>query len=254
MEVEKYSGYISELMFHYIENETVGYIHSIFKNSLNIKFGENIVHISKIGSSLTSFGCCIREEILNFLLLNCKINDIVIKKENNLIFYTSFGIEKINLLNLKSKSLKILKKEKKNLKMIYEEIKNIDFESKIGLNKFEVEEKLKNGIKEEIQYYFTGRGKGLTPSGDDILLGFSLILYLFDENITLKYGDFTTDISRQYFKAFNKRYVNEQFFNLIYDNVKNSIEEIKKIGHTSGYDTLFGIFLGIKYKLEDGGN
>ena len=99
----------------------------------------------------------------------------------------------------------------------------------------------------------TGRGKGLTPAGDDILLGYALIEYLHKKSIKLIYGNYTTDISKQYFDAFNRGYVNEYMFDLFSKDVEEAVLNITKIGHTSGYDLLFGIFLGIKKyrKMEE---
>ena len=84
-------------MLLYLENQKTGYIHSIFNNSLNIQFGENLVHISNGNKGLTSFGCRISEEKIQNLILVCKNNDIVIQKDKKLLFYTLFGIQVIDI-------------------------------------------------------------------------------------------------------------------------------------------------------------
>lgn len=251
----KDTGSISELMLLYLENQKTGYIHSIFNNSLNIQFGENLVHISNGNKGLTSFGCRISEEKIQNLISVCKNNDIVIQKDKKLLFYTLFGIQVIDISEMKKVSLKIseINYSEKKLNEIFSYLKNINFEIKIGIEKDEVIKSLQCGITEKSSKYLTGRGKGLTPAGDDILLGYALIEYLHKKGIKLIYGNYTTDISKQYFDAFNRGYVNEYMFDLFSKDVEEAVLNITKIGHTSGYDLLFGIFLGIKKyrKMEE---
>ena len=245
-------GSISELMLLYLKNQKIGYIHSIFKSSLNVRFGENLIHISGDNKGLTCFGCCITGKEIKNIILNAGIDDIVIKKGDNLLFYTNSDVREIDISKLKKVNLKIdnIKISEKVLEEIFNHLKNINFEEKTGIENEEVIKWLQDGISEESQRYLTGRGKGLTPSGDDILVGFALIQHLYTGNVELKYGDLTTDISRQYFKAFNESYINQYLIELFSGNIKKTICNITQIGHTSGYDLLFGIFLGIKKFLK----
>ncbi|WP_067139595.1 oxamate carbamoyltransferase subunit AllH family protein [Oceanivirga salmonicida] len=242
---------VSPLVLNYINENKLGYIHSIFNNSLNIKFGDNLVNISIFNKGLSSFGLGLDKTKINDLILACKLGDIVITKKNKLIFYTSLGIkvidiDKCNILDLNYKKIKF---DINKMKDIYAVLKKINFSEKIGLKIEEVLYK-KNLSIDVFQKFLAGRGKGLTPSGDDILMGYSLICNLFGENIKLKYGNITTDISKQYFKAFNENYVSEYFINLFKKDVLESIKNISSIGYTSGYDTLFGIYLGLEKKLN----
>lgn len=245
-------GSISELMLLYLKNQKTGYIHSVFKNSLNIQFGENLIHISGEKRGLISFGCSVSEKKIKELILNSDINNIVIKKGENLLFYKQSGVENLNISKLKTVNLKIesIKKSEEILKKIFMCLKSINFSQKTGIKIDEVTKYLQNGITPESQKYLTGRGKGLTPSGDDVLLGYGLVCCLCGEDIKLIYGNLTTDISRQYFDAFNRGYINQTLFELFSGDIENSVLNITKIGHTSGYDILFGIFLGIKKFLE----
>ncbi|RRD40096.1 DUF2877 domain-containing protein [Leptotrichia sp. OH3620_COT-345] len=249
---DKETGSISKLVLLYLKKYNTGYIHSVFNHSLNIRFGENLIHISGENRGLVSFGCSISEKKVKELILNVDIDNIVMKKGESLLFYKRSGIEKLNLSGLKTINLEIknIKKSEGILKKIFEYLKNIDFNQKTGIKTDKVIKYLQNGITTESQKYLTGRGKGLTPSGDDILLGYGLVSCIYVENVKLIYGDLTTDISRQYFDAFNRGYVNQTLFELFSGNIENSVSNITKIGHTSGYDILFGIFLGIKNLLE----
>ncbi len=111
-----------------------------------------------------------------------------------------------------------------------------------------------------------GRGRGLTPSGDDILLG----LLLVDSAFGLLSKDFiaclkelileeelTTQVSRSYYLgAFRNDYSRDlrDFLDSLVDknldDTKIKIQAIIKKGHSSGLDTLAGIALGLDKLLE----
>lgn len=112
--------------------------------------------------------------------------------------------------------------------------------------------------KQKSLTYFLGRGRGLTPSGDDFLLGWLFVQQLIgkarpnerliEEKAQSPY--YTTDVSRHYLRqaaashysqalldlgdALTKEQINEQTMN-------RAIAEILAHGHSSGADTLAGI-------------
>lgn len=105
--------------------------------------------------------------------------------------------------------------------------------------------------------YLVGRGKGLTPSGDDFLIGWLLIQQLFEEAtlsnpLILEKAQspfYTTDVSRHYLKEASQGRFSHGLLQLA-DYLVNSRNEIdltqiiKQIlahGQTSGADTLAGI-------------
>ena len=110
-----------------------------------------------------------------------------------------------------------------------------------------------------------GRGAGLTPSGDDVLLGFTMIRRAFDAEDyfgkLLKEGTYesnTTAISMAYYESLFAGYINSLFVGLISSieieniNIIQSIIELgTRYGNTSGYDTLFGVFLGLQSLMNE---
>ncbi len=107
--------------------------------------------------------------------------------------------------------------------------------------------------------WLIGRGQGLTPSGDDILLGYGAGLLALDPSgagrlflNTLSgclHGQ-TTDISLGYFRGLAAGCVNENmklllrgFWNNDRGDTKRWLESVRAVGHTSGCDTLFGLRL-----------
>ncbi|MBU5212127.1 DUF2877 domain-containing protein [Heyndrickxia oleronia] len=117
---------------------------------------------------------------------------------------------------------------------------------------------------ESVFDYWMGRGLGLTPSGDDVLTGVCAFLSAFNGSkgefqerlksyLVAKGRQRTTHIAYEYLLYAT----NAKFHTHLIQMCKGmdsrsdieffqAVEEMKKIGHTSGADTLLGILLGIK--------
>lgn len=116
-----------------------------------------------------------------------------------------------------------------------------------------------------------GLGIGLTPSGDDYLAGLSAVLFITGHPAR-KYRDvFIVAIEREKHKttqlsaitlreAIDQRY-RETIYGFIYqvvngdlENIQQSINEIKKIGSSSGCDMLCGMADAFALTRNNGGN
>lgn len=110
--------------------------------------------------------------------------------------------------------------------------------------------------------YFIGRGQGLTPSGDDFLVGllsiekgFSILDNQFENTIDslISTEKLTTDISEAYLQAALKGRFSTSMNQLIEalagkrnrEGLASILTKIIKNGHTSGIDTLSGILVGL---------
>lgn len=116
---------------------------------------------------------------------------------------------------------------------------------------------------EEVFDYWIGRGLGLTPSGDDCITGICAVLSAFDgidqtfiRKLTSYLDDRgrkrTTDIALEYllYATDNKFHSHLQGICYVLNQPTGSglieaLDELKKIGHTSGADTLLGVLVGI---------
>lgn len=116
---------------------------------------------------------------------------------------------------------------------------------------------------EEVFDYWVGRGPGLTPSGDDMMTGICAALNIvnaetkvFTKNLhayILEKGlKRTTPVAYEYlFYATKSGYHSSILLlcNALIDHdsyaLKLAILEMKKMGHTSGVDTLLGILIGL---------
>ncbi|MDY0393301.1 DUF2877 domain-containing protein [Virgibacillus halophilus] len=114
---------------------------------------------------------------------------------------------------------------------------------------------------EEVLRFLIGRGKGLTPSGDDHLVGMLAVLYGTNQHSgvflqvlkQLVYnGKLTTDVGREYLRyAINGQFsstvteVVDQLMNDDQQLLKSKMRRLIEMGHSSGADTLFGMLIGL---------
>lgn len=264
------SGRCSNYLFTHPQKIHSGVIHSIFEHSFNIKFQEVLLHIGDNQHSLSCLGVQIPHHLLNDILIDIEIADLVIWKDNLISIYTRENIYQIDLKSMELVDLKMIHPpyDHLNKSLFYQQMLNEDFSKKIGIHSDEAfqdyisllicfyDKEHSDELKKAVNYLI-GRGKGLTPSGDDILIGFlSCLKFLqrdeYVSTILNEVLDKTTAISQAYIKSLIHGYVNEDFkyfLSLHQSEDLNSIvkakETVEKMGHTSGYDTLYGFQLGL---------
>jgi len=264
----------SNLLPLYLNNHSVGKVHSKFNSGLNVQIDDALLYVGCSGTPLSAFGLNIEEEKLKAILNSVRIDDIVVNKGDKLNFYSIDGTITIYYKELEEMDL-TLPQIKCRINEIfdtrlYQYLKTIEFEKVIGINLDERTSKhvdlLLNSDKTDwnlnviIIRFFIGRGKGLTPSGDDILIGFTLALMMFGKFNSWRKAlegeatrDRTTMISVAYLTALLQGYASEYFIRLVklidtveMNEIEKTIKDVQSFGHTSGNDTLFGLFLGLK--------
>lgn len=115
--------------------------------------------------------------------------------------------------------------------------------------------------------YWIGRGAGLTPSGDDILTGLTAMLSVLGTSVPFvehlasylhQYGSQrTTQVGLEYLLYATVHQFHSHLVHLCKNvlqpnrqQVLTALEEMRKMGHTSGTDTLLGLLLGMKIQLS----
>lgn len=263
--------YIHNIIARHILNvdKFRGTIHSIFHKAINLKLEEGdmlSLLVSRIDKSPTSI-------ILNldsFTPFNAKVGDEFYIEDKKLIV----GLEEISLDHAFKYELKLPNIDKKsrfledNLSIAHEYmdslIKNVNnpMELLIFRKLKESANNLKLGV--EIGSIFKsliGMGIGLTPSGDDFLVGFMSVAFLevsgmenfkaAFESLIFEAGSLTNEISysvlknasRGYFKQIYSDFIDSFFTSTIRDE---DFEAILKMGYSSGRDTLLGIITGLE--------
>lgn len=231
-----------------LKEKSLAYVHSIFKKSMNIKIKDRLIHLGREEEGVSPFSICISRDNVDKLVDKFKVGDEL---------YTEiFDFEDANIFD---PSLSVYGWEE-NLVSNMELLNSI-----VAINP-----NWKSGIevdisKENFPDKIIGRGLGLTPSGDDVLVGLLAILKATGKNkglvekiknsIENNGRTKTTDISYEYLDyAVQGKFSNivkETCIDLIMGDkykVLNSAMNLIHMGHTSGMDTLKGILLGAIFR------
>lgn len=275
---EEKSSYLTTF---FKENHT-GMVHSLFSHSLNIKLGKQLVHVSDTLEPLSAFGVKIKDEKIQSLLKLVKIGDFVSCQNQSLTFYNHLNkivlvieLEKLTATNLKIEPLDSYPKRIEET-AFFKELSNMPLQMRTGLPLSstttyyieELSEYPENALSTNeliaIINHLLGRGIGLTPSGDDLLIGYTIILTLFNHHHEwlkalqqlVRTGK-TTDISLAYLNCLLEGVVNKNIKELIdsfysedHQLLQKKMEHMLLFGHTSGTDTLFGMAIGTKAMIK----
>ena len=263
------------MVFPYDKFGKMGRVHSIFSNSFNLVVNHKLIHVSDSEKFLSGFGIQIDRDNFKQIRQTLQIGQLVILKEELIVLYGSsqvyqlvFSANCTRLIKQKIKKVVYTLQEKNLLqKVVKDTLKNL----KIGLaddTRFQqIQDKLTIGIltNQKIDSaikYLIGRGVGLTPAGDDLLLGYAFGLEIFDAfpiiEVLKNYSDYwsrmTTNVSQAYLDSLLENRISSPVFRLnqaIYDKnkiqIKNCLQAVQETGHTSGLDFLFGFLLSLHY-------
>jgi len=274
MTINRQSGVMSSSLPQMLSLSRNGKIHSRFKHSFNIGFESSLVNVGRIGSPLSSFGVNLGGSVMDAILPNLETGDLAIVRGSKILIYTTYGgVVEIALDKFDTRDLNIrpIQPEPERIDAIYWALDSIPgLENDLGLPlNDDTKTVLKCLIKPDITKekmeaafdYLIGRGKGLTPSGDDVLFGYIVMHKLFGNPLPGddwrdRYSNKTTVISANYFRLLYKGVVSEYLQDFCESArvpntalLKQSVDQIKKVGATSGSDMLFGMSLGI-YKIS----
>lgn len=274
----------SSYLTRFLMEDQIGTVHSLFSHSFNIKLGKQLIHVSDTLEPLSAFGLKLTDDKLRSLLKSIQIGDFVSCQNQSLFFYNSFNkiILIIDLETLIEKNLKIeplgaypIRIEES---LFFKELSTIPLRMRTGLPMSDhtatslenlsgnVKRPLLIEEKSDIINHLLGRGIGLTPSGDDLLIGYTSILRLFNQHrewITImrpliKKGK-TTDISLAYLNCLLEETVNENikelidlFFSKDQLLIQKKMKRMLLFGHTSGTDTLLGMLIGVCALINSG--
>lgn len=266
-----------------------GRVHSIFANGFNIQMEDSLVFIGNAKNGLLPFGIHLQEQDMLMAVSTVKNGEPVIwNTDTKSLKFSAFSISlkkgkqfKNELSQLKSKQAFDAGYERLCLHLA--KVKgptglDVDinqFLSKLtsnGLKQWQgaeaylimlIEVVMSNDgyLIEKVLRYFLGRGKGLTPSGDDMiagLLAFDSISHFISAPFynrlseLLENEPITTDVSREYLRYALRHEYSSTVTNLINllakendSNFEKAFHDLLAVGHSSGLDTLFGILIGM---------
>ncbi|GMA09395.1 hypothetical protein GCM10025886_25480 [Tetragenococcus halophilus subsp. flandriensis] len=250
-------------------------VHSVFDHSFNLQIGGHLINVANYSGYLSSFGLYLPDDMFNQLSPYIQQGNKVKIQKQALTAYSIKGVQSVSwkeeeLIDLDVKKMIISDEE---LTVLKEVLSAEHLDEKIGLDltektkailhtmAFASEDELKTSDYEEIAKFMIGRGKGLTPSGDDILVAYLSILKLQKDlraeelsSVLAKSNLSTTDVSKEYVIASMQGHVNSLVYDLYKDlqekkdreTIKKDVRRVMMIGHTSGKDLSMGLLLGVQ--------
>ncbi|MCC8127058.1 MAG: DUF2877 domain-containing protein [Clostridiales bacterium] len=282
VEQGRISSWISTWIKENRSKRHFGHIHSCFRTSLNLEFEGQLIHLDGGRHGLCCFGICVEEAGMREILTVCRAGDLAVISNGTLLrIYGSGGLilldlQGFDLVNLSIAGMLAGNSERSAAGQLQNLLEAEERSLTLGMERtpefISCEGILTRGeiISSAVSYLY-GRGQGLTPSGDDILVGYWSILQAFsgtqsptayraavrsrqlNEVMRLMSAE-TTDISKAYLSAAGAGYANEILLCMLRElrraqpnAAKEYLSQLKSLGHTSGCDTIYGMYLGMKY-------
>lgn len=272
--IEVGTGIKSNYLSRFLSKNQIGKVHALFRSSFTLKFNDQLVHIGSTQQPLSAYGLAIAEDELKAILAVISQGAIVRLKEEVLLIYANERLFRLPTSGYTSVNLKVSDcmaasvSPKWHLLKTELEKHNLLHASAVIQQEYDrslIEELMQKEIdstQEANRYisHFWGRGIGLTPSGDDFLIGYGMMQAVFLKNRHWMNAlrdsldqKTTTDVSEYYYRSLLDGYISAPFLELIRiaasggdpEQLAVIINTIKEFGHTSGLDTLLGIYTAI---------
>lgn len=245
-----------------------GHVHSMFATSLNVDVDRFLIHVDGPGSPLSCIGCTVSESTIEALLARVRVGDRATLEQGILTVFDEEGGIRIHLDALASRRLVLSPPiSEACLAPLGERLKSLKLETLIGLKQddrmsgaISILKRLDASDDEQAQAirFLLGRGLGLTPSGDDVLMGYGIALHLrgcerrFVRVLGETLAQQTTDVSAAYLRAMMAGYANQGYCELAHAVRAGAagqygvlLAQLQDVGHTSGNDGLFGFSVGL---------
>lgn len=256
--------YLSKNVIQTLAHTDKLYVHSVFNNGINLKADDRLIFIGlKDGPSAIKID---KDQIET--LVKTKVNDEVIYENRKLKLRSVNLIIDLSKSHTKTYDIQVQDINSSIISRVERIILGYNFITGFEEKISDLVERLDNEYANDVDYldYLLGRGKGLTPSGDDFVVGMLAyhqvnpflseeFLDTLDKKIEAKV---TTDISLNFLMDARDGYFVQEIIDLFDAVGSNSnfiahIYNIANFGHTSGIDMLSGIFAAIRLERKNGG-
>ncbi|MED1664882.1 DUF2877 domain-containing protein [Brevibacillus laterosporus] len=284
------NGMYSQSVHPLLQTDKPGYIHSVFQNGWNIGMGDGLIFIGSAKNGLLPFGIHLEDRFLPKLISLIEQNEMVHFNDGmSALLFSRFCIT-LNPQHAYHLCVGPITRDPQSLLHLLDAFAtelvmhsrptgaDISVEHFIQCHMMEsfvccsereqkvlqlMDVALTENLSQidEILRYWIGRGKGLTPSGDDMLVGLlavDAVTEVLTDSFRLHLSrlvereDLTTDISREYLKYALKRDFSSVVTDVLHSLLQNNsvslnerTRELLRVGHSSGLDTAFGILIGL---------
>lgn len=268
-----------------------GSVHSVFRTSLNIGFNGFLLHIGSADSPLSCLGLTVEPEGASHLSRLMGPGDLATFRNGALRLYGRADVVEIDLSAAEVRDTAVPTPCPELLEgldiLVSRCVSDCDLPARIGLPwdarasrslvdlaRFSAvsramweggtlaspkrAEAARRGMCSAVGYLL-GRGLGLTPSGDDVLMGFGTGLRCvhgdraacqterFFEEVTRLVPGKTTAVSEAYLQAMCDGHANGDYISLVgalesrdRSAIASATSRVLSVGHTSGADSLLG--------------
>lgn len=236
-----------------LESGSDCHVHSLFLHGLNIQVGKRLLYLGDDLRGIVPFGIHLLVSDFARLRQSVTLNTTVFYQDGVL----SLGSEKIEVTQAQpydsylNKNSIIISRQ-----LEFSNLAGLDFEPiKLFFKSHQMSE---SSNQERWLKLLLGSGKGLTPSGDDFLVGVLAVQQLqpflptklSDIIVSLLAQGYTTDVSTAYLTSA----LHHQFSSLVKNVMlqgQAAVPQLSASGATSGVDTLMGINWGLKQAFKE---
>lgn len=283
---------VSDYALSHLGQSASGRVHSVFSSSLNVEFDGFLLHIGSSEAPLSCLGAAVSVEAAAELLAVTERGDEARFRNGILRIYSRAKVSTLDLGSAPRRSMRVeglvacgpdgfdavLLRELRSLKLAeriglpWPELSQAAVgelarfsavcmraqeqgESPLGSVPFEGAVRAMRSAVEHL----VGRGLGLTPAGDDVLLGYGAALHflyrdrasnavqVFFKTVSEVVPGKTTAVSEAYFQAMVEGCANEDYLELFgairaHDAAAlvRTLGRVSELGHSSGADGLVG--------------
>lgn len=258
---------ISPYALEALSGHVTGTVHSVFASSFNVELAGRLVHVGAVPALLACTGLSVAASALVDALSCVRVGDLAVARKGTLRLYGRAGVAELDSRKAPTAACCVpVLAGGSWARWAHDRLRSWGLPSGVGLPFDERSASCLDALSaacvsdRELNaavHHLVGRGSGLTPSGDDVLLGYGTALQMAGERTealarALKArANATTAVSASYFDAFAHGYVNPIYVELARAldsrnvlSFERAVLQIRGIGHTSGNDALMGLMAG----------
>lgn len=246
-----------------------GRVHSVFAHSFNVEVDRFLLHLDGPTDPLSCIGIKVSALLLTNLLQAVEVGNEVAVENKVLSFATRRSYTHLDLNACTPRDLSLSKVEGTAWQRpLAAALEKLDLERSLGLvrdNRFHVAMSVLGQLEasdvalSKAVRFLLGRGLGLTPSGDDLLMGYGIALHLtgqerqFTRVLRATLANQSTDVSIAYLQAMLEGQASEGYCAVMraaregtFERFHLLLNSLQQVGHTSGSDGLYGFSVGLR--------
>ncbi|MCO5227980.1 MAG: DUF2877 domain-containing protein [Thermomicrobiales bacterium] len=273
MNGEPWQGWVTASLQDHLGSSGTGRVHSIFRQSFNIDVDGLLLNVGQHRQRLSPLGMALEPSSFGSLWQDVAVGDLVRWSARKFAIYPTRGAavavpwERMVPIDHSVPSGGMAPEVLPELAV---SIRKLDLDARIGLA---LDDEMRRVVANLTQHEATeaerrsaiswllGRGRGLTPSGDDIVAGYAFVLWMcgiaiLDARLREDARQKTTATSATLLHMLSFGETGQALFDVWRavseegsPHLDRALVRVLEIGHTSGSDTVFGIGMGVDRML-----